>query len=235
MSNLPSPPYYELDDERLTPVLEEVDERLKKLFGRPDFERRPIVDELVLTILSQNTNDRNRDKAFRAMKERYPDWNSVADADEEELVEVLRPAGLAPRKAPRIRNILRSARENGDIEMKYLADMAPQEAEEHLLNMHGVGIKTAYCVLLFSMRHPVYPMDTHVMRVFKRLSLLPSSVNAQKAHRKFSRLVPKGRHEPFHLNVIKLGRKICKARNADCPNCPLSEICHYASEGNREQ
>ena len=235
MSALPSPPYHELSDKKLKKVLAELDERLEEFLGIPDFERRPVVDELVLTILSQNTNDRNRDKAFRAMKNEYSDWSSVADAPEEELVDVLRPAGLAPQKAPRIQNILRNARDAGDIEMQYLADMSAEDAEKHLLQMRGVGIKTAYCVLLFSARQPVYPMDTHVIRIFKRVSLLPSSANVEKAHRKFSRLVDKGRHEPFHLNVIKLGREVCKARKPDCAQCPLSDICSFAGDEASEQ
>jgi len=225
-----SVPSHELSTDGIRKLLLNIGDRLRNVFGQPDVTVRTGLDELVLTILSQNTNDRNRDTAFTAMKSFYSSWEEIAVADQNELVNVLRPAGLAPQKAPRIQAVLRAVLAKGGDDMAFLNDMDDSDAESFLLGLPGVGIKTAYCTLLFSFDRPVFPMDTHILRIFERIGILPERYNVEAMHRMITALVSPGRHKDIHLNVIRLGKTICKARKPDCESCPCLDLCKYAAQ-----
>jgi len=162
----------------------EAHRRLLAHFGKPLWRQPlPPLDELVSTILSQNTNDANRDRAFFALKARYPSWEAVRDAPAEEVIDTIRPAGLANQKGPRIQNVLRQiTAEQGRLTLDYLAEMPPEEAKRHLTRFKGVGPKTAAIVLQFSLGKPAFPVDTHIYRVTGRLGLRPPNLNREQAH-----------------------------------------------------
>ena len=206
-------------------------ELLTGLYGHPLWRQHlPPVDELVSTILSQNTSDTNRDVAFYALKDTYSDWESVMRAPEVEIRDVIRPAGLANRKAPRIQAALeRIHEERGELSLDFLSDMPLSEAKKWLIDIDGVGPKTASIVLLFAFNRPAFPVDTHVHRVTQRLGLVESGVSAEKAHLLLEDLVDEDAYYSFHLNLIRHGREICTARNPKCEQCPLQIHCDYYS------
>lgn len=185
------------------------------------------VAALVNTILSQNTNDRNRDRAFARLRERFPTWEAVRDAPGNELVEAIRPAGLAPTKGPRIQEALRRiTEERGEIELAFLSAMGLEQARAWLLDIPGVGPKTAAIVLLFALGMPAFPVDTHIHRVTRRLGLIPEKSSREQAHKLLERIVPAEIYYPFHINLIEHGRAVCHARSPECERCVLQEHCN---------
>jgi len=186
------------------------------------------LDELVSTILSQNTNDANRDRAYQALRARFPTWEAVRDADLEAVVEAIRPAGLANRKAPRLQNLLREiTRERGGLSLDFLVGLTGEAARQWLTQFNGVGPKTAAIVLLFSLGKPAFPVDTHIYRVSGRLGLRPPKMSAEQAHTHLAGLFPPETYTAAHLNLIRLGREVCQARRPNCPLCPLQSLCDY--------
>ena len=164
--------------------LDRVSQRLLEFFGEPDWhEMLPAVGELVCTILSQNTNDINRDKAYRAMLERYPTWEDVLAADPEELKQTIRIAGLAQQKGPNIQAALQAIKdERGEIDLDWLKSLSIDEARNWLVNLKGVGPKTAAIVMVFALEMPAFPVDTHIYRVTGRIGLRPAKLNVEKTH-----------------------------------------------------
>jgi endonuclease-3 len=209
----------------------EVHNRLLKYFGHPEWRNPlPPMDELVSTILSQNTNDTNRDRAFNTLKERYPTWEQVRDAEEEQVIEAIKTAGLANQKGPRIQNILRQVTgQRGNLDLAFLSDLSADEASAWLMGFKGVGPKTSAIVLQFSLGKAAFPVDTHIYRVSGRLGLRPDKMNADRAHDHLAQLFPPETYYAAHLNIIRLGREICSARNPKCDICPLNDICMYSS------
>jgi endonuclease-3 len=209
-----------------------VHQRLIDFYGHPDWRNPlPPLDELVSTILSQNTNDTNRDRAFISLRNRYPTWEEVRDADSDQVIDSIRTAGLANQKGPRIQNILKEITlQRGSLDLSFLSDMPAEDARNWLLHFKGVGPKTAAIVLQFSLGRPAFPVDTHIYRVTGRLGLRPAKMNADKAHDLLARLFPEDAYYDAHLNLIRLGREICNARNPNCPDCPLNDICDYFAE-----
>jgi len=209
-----------------------VHEALLAHYGPPvQKERRDPLSELIVTILSQNTADVNTERAYRRLRERFPTWEEALAAPVEEIAAAIRVAGLAQIKAPRIRAILADlARERGTLGLDFLADLPVDEARAYLTSLHGVGPKTAACVLLFSLHMPALPVDTHVHRVAGRLGLVPAGTTAERAHALLERLVPEALYYPFHLLFIAHGRTICHARRPACPTCPVSAECDYYRE-----
>jgi endonuclease-3 len=207
----------------------EVYEKLQDYYGYPTWRSPlPPLDELISTILSQNTNDTNRDRAFHALKERFPTWEDVRDADIDLVVDTIRPAGLANQKGPRIQELLKTITvERGSLNIDFLNDLSVEEARSWLLGFKGVGPKTAAIVIQFSLGKPAFPVDTHIYRVTGRLGLRPEKMNAEKAHEHLASLFPPEAYYAVHLNIIRLGREICQARRPECPTCPLQENCHY--------
>lgn len=202
---------------------------LRETYGYPQWRQHlPPVDELVSTILSQNTNDTNRDVAFDALKTRFPTWEAVRDADPEAVVEAVRPAGLANQKGPRIQAALRHLTETqGQITLDFLEQMSVEEAKAWLVSLDGVGPKTAAIVLLFAFNLPAFPVDTHVHRVTGRLGLIGPKVSAERAHDILERIAPPEDYYPLHLNLIRHGREVCHARTPQCAVCPLQGHCNY--------
>jgi endonuclease III len=209
-------------------VIDRILDRLRARYGPPQLHRRlPPLDELVLTILSQNTSDRNCERAYSRLRERFPTWEEVRDAPTAELEAVLRPGGLAAQKAPRIQAVLRELSGGGRPRLDGLARLAPTDAIARLTRLPGVGPKTASCVLLFSLDVPVMPVDTHVHRVAGRLGLIPSATAAGPAHDLLTAATPPARMLEAHLLLIRHGRETCKARRPRCGECVLLDLCPY--------
>ena len=208
----------------------EVLRRLMDFYGQPTWRNPlPPVDELVSTILSQNTNDSNRDRAFESLRLRFPTWEAVRDADPVSVVAAIRPAGLANQKGPRIQQVLREiTSERGSLDLDFLKDLPLEEARAWLMKFKGVGPKTAAIVLLFSLGRPAFPVDTHIYRVTGRIGLRPEKMTVEDAHTHLEKLLPPETYYAAHLNIIRLGREICAARKPACERCPLRSLCKYA-------
>ena len=206
-------------------------ERLMAEWGMPGWNTLPPIDELVNTILSQNTNDRNRDIAFANLKRAYPNWDAVRDAPTDELIECVRCAGLANQKAPRIQNVLRGiSAEHPDYDLSFLKEMSADDAKAWLTKFPGVGLKTASIVMVFSLGMPAFPVDTHIYRVTGRLGLRPKEMDVTDTHALMLTLFDPAVYGPAHINLILLGRRICSARKPNCKGCFLRDICDYAAD-----
>jgi endonuclease-3 len=218
-------------DERMEKVLA-VHDRLLDQYGEPTWRRHlDPVAELVSTILSQNTNDKNRDVAFERLRERFDSWEDVRDGGLDDVIDAIRPAGLANQKGPRIQEALRFiTEERGDLDLEFLADWPVVEAKAWLSSIKGVGPKTAAIVLLFSLGQPAFPVDTHVHRVSQRLGLIGQKASREKAHDELETIVPEAYYYPFHLNLIRHGRQICASRKPKCDECVLRDLCDYYQE-----
>jgi len=201
--------------------------RLLEFYGEPVWRNPlPPVEELVSTILSQNTNDANRDRAFNALRAKYPTWEAVRDAPTGEVVDAIRPAGLANQKGPRIQQVLRQiTAERGGLDLSFLKEMPLEEARSWLMKFNGVGPKTAAIVLCFSLGRPAFPVDTHIYRVTGRIGLRPEKLNVEDAHRYLEKIFPPEAYYAAHLNIIHLGREICGARKPNCLACPVRRQC----------
>jgi endonuclease-3 len=203
--------------------------RLLETYGVPTWrDPLPPVDELVSTILSQNTNDVNRDRAFYALKAHFADWEEIRLAPEVEIIETIRPAGLANQKGPRIKTVLNEIfAERGNLDLSFLADLPLEDARQWLLKFKGVGRKTAAIVLQFSLNRPAFPVDTHIYRITGRLGLRPEKLNLEQTHDLMEQLIDPADYYAGHLNLIRLGRETCHAAKPDCLHCPVSDLCEY--------
>ena len=208
--------------------LRDVSGRLSLRFGRPRRSAHATdpLRNLVLTILSQNTTDANRDRAFATLMERFPAFPHLAAASPKEVEEAIRVGGLARAKAKAILGALsRIHRERGGYSLDFLAGMPLAEARSYLTSFPGVGVKTANVVLLFSFGMEAFPVDTHILRVTKRLGWVPPSADLSRAALLLEPHVPRGESMPLHINLIRLGREICRPRTPLCPGCPLLPVC----------
>ena len=205
---------------------------LLAFYGEPVWRNPlPPVDELVSTILSQNTNDINRDKAFNALRARYPTWEAVRDAPAADVVDCIRTAGLANQKGPRIQQVLNQiTSERGGLDLSFLNYLPLEDARAWLMKFNGVGPKTAAIVLCFSLGRPAFPVDTHVYRVTGRIGLRPEKISVEDAHPYLESIFPPETYYAAHLNIIRLGREICHARKPDCVHCPLLTQCDYGQK-----
>jgi Predicted EndoIII-related endonuclease len=204
--------------------------RLMSVYGEPVWRSPlPAIDELVSTILSQNTNDRNRDMAFYALRRRFATWEQVRDARVDEIIDAIRPAGLANQKGARIKAVLEEiSEERGSLDLDFLGKMPLEEAREWLLHFKGVGRKTAAIVLQFALGRPAFPVDTHIYRVSGRLGMRPAELDVEKTHLFLEAAIDPKLYYAGHLNLIRLGRETCHARKPDCAHCPLNDICPSA-------
>jgi endonuclease III len=216
-------------------------DRLREMYGRPTHEpHSEPVHELVLTMLSQNTSDTNRDVAYAGLRARFSSWEEVRDAPTEEVEEAIRKGGLAPTKAPRIQAVLReisrlnnagtspSAQSGDPIDLDWLRDAPREAALEYLTALPGVGRKTAACVLLFAFGRPEIPVDTHVMRVGGRLALFRPGASFEEAHDEMLAITPPEDAYEFHMNLIAHGRQLCRPAQPRCDECALRRMCPYA-------
>jgi len=207
-------------------------ERLRATYGLPKWKwSGPATDVLIQTILSQNTNDRNSGEGFRRLKAAFPKWGAVEKASPQAVADAIRVSGLANVKSRRIRDILRRIREErGNFSLEFLKRRPPAEARAYLLDIPGVGPKTAACVLVFSFGMPVFPVDTHIHRVSRRLGLIPEKTGAAEAHDLLQALVPDEWVYPFHMLLIRHGRETCHARKPACAECVLLSLCPCGRE-----
>ena len=211
---------------------------LKKAYGsQPVFKKTDPVDELVRTVLSQNTTDKNSLKAFAVLKKNFRSWNGLLKTPMVKIARLIKHAGLANIKAARIKGILAEIKERDQgpvargqgnkISLDFLAKMDVRDSLEYLRSLKGVGPKTAACVLLFSFGKPVMPVDTHIFRVTKRLGLVSKDLKIEEAHERLSAIVPKRLIYEFHLGIIEHGRKTCKAQNPRCGVCVVYGLCKF--------
>jgi endonuclease-3 len=199
-------------------------DRLRTVYGRPSAPPHgdPIA-ELILTVLSQSTNDRNRDVAYTRLRERFPSWEAVRDAPVDEVEEAIRPGGISKVKSVRIQEILRALGE--PLSLDDLPSLGVAEARARLVALPGVGKKTAACVLLFAFGMRDVPVDTHVSRVGARLELFTAGAGFDQLHDEMLALTPPGQELEFHVNLLRHGRRTCHARVPDCPSCALRRMC----------
>jgi endonuclease-3 len=210
--------------------LREAADLLDDFYGRPVLSPRyPPVDELVFTVLSQNTADVNTERTFASLKARFPEWTAARDAPAEEIEAAIALGGLAHTKAPRIKRILEAISERtGAPDLGELDAMTDDEAQAYLVALPGVGPKTAACVLLFALERPVMPVDTHVRRVARRLGIIGEKVTADQAHPLLTDLAgPDDAAQVYsvHVDFVRHGRRICHARRPECGACPLAPMC----------
>ena len=207
-------------------------DRLRLVYGIPLAEPHghPI-GELILTVLSQSTNDRNRDVAYLGLRERFPTWEQVRDAPVDELERAIRPGGISKIKSARIKLILQRITETapgGQLSLDWLPDLPVEEARRYLGSLPGVGRKTAASVLLFALGMRDIPVDTHVTRVGTRLALLRAGASSDELHDTMVAITPPGQELEFHLNLLRHGRRTCYARRPDCWGCALQRVCPSA-------
>lgn len=214
--------------------LDDIEHILDETYGpRKLAPGRDPVATLVSTILSQNTSDINTERAFASLRQRFPAWQDVVDANTNDVVDAIRSGGLANRKAPRIQDALDEIHERyGTYSLDTLDGMELEEAKQALLSIDGVGPKTAACVLLFALGKPALPVDTHVYRVARRLGLIDEATNPVQAHVKLEAMMEgdADRTYRFHVEMISHGRAICHSRKPKCDICPLRSYCEYGAK-----
>jgi endonuclease-3 len=211
-----------------------VRERLREVYGIPLMRPHghPIA-ELILTVLSQSTNDRNRDVAYLRLRNRFPTWEQVRDAPEADVEEAIRPGGISRVKAARIQAILRAISADRreaphELSLDWLPSVALAQARAYLVGLPGVGRKTAACVLLFAFGLREVPVDTHVSRVGTRLGLLRARASSRELHDEMLALTPRGQELELHVNLLRHGRRTCHARLPACERCALARMCPSA-------
>ena len=197
----------------------------------------PIIDELILTVLSQHTSDINRDRAFAGLKQRFASWEEVSAASREAIADAIRAGGIADVKAGRIKVILDEiAKREGSLSLDRLHELDDQEVAGYLCELPGVGPKTAACVLVFSMGRPAFPIDTHVHRIARRLGWIADKASAEQAHDVLAPKVPPDIRYDLHVAFIEHGRRICKPRMPRCSDCAVFDLCEAGprllAEGN---
>jgi len=209
-----------------------VRDRLRLVYGRPLAKPHghPIA-ELILTVLSQSTNDRNRDVAYLGLRERFPTWEDVRDAPVDEIEEAIRPGGISKIKSARITSILRAITDTAPghaVSLDWLPELTVPDAQKYLTSLPGVGRKTAACVLLFALGMRDVPVDTHVSRVGSRLHLFRPGAGFEELHDTMLAITPPGEELELHLNLLRHGRRTCYARRPDCRACALRRMCPSA-------
>ncbi len=218
-----------LEREHLGAKLRKITLLLEKEYGIP--RRSPPgnpLDVLIETILSQNTSDPNRDKAYRKLKARFPRWEDVLEAKTKGIVSAIRQGGLGVQKARRIREILHwIQKRQGKLTLSFLRRMDSEEIKSTIGPLKGVGPKTLHCLLLFGLGREAFPVDTHILRIGKRLGFIPDRMDAEKAHEWMGPLTPRKKSLSLHLNLIRFGRSVCKARKPLCGHCFLSDQCLF--------
>lgn len=222
-------------DEWAAAVLDEkpvgyIIQNLERAYGVPvnEWAGWDVLDMLVAVILSQATSNANSDRTFDALKKRFPTWDAVLRARESTIADTIRLGGLANQKAAVIRNLLRQIKElHGSLTLSFLREMPAQEAARYLTQFRGIGPKTVACTLLFACDVDIFPLDTHIFRILRRVGIIASKCSDDFAHEVMNRLVPQGKFYSFHVNLIRHGRKLCRPRYPLCERCPIVEYCDY--------
>lgn len=206
-------------------------QNLERTFGEPKLSKKsdPLA-MLVNIILSQATSDTNSHRTFENLKKRFKNWDEVLAASESEIADTIRLGGLANQKAKVIKDLLMQIKQtHRSLSLKFVEKMSDEDARDFLQKFRGIGPKTVACTLLFACHKEVFPLDTHIFRVLKRMGILPQKITDVKAHRLLDELVPKGKIYSLHVNLIRLGRKICRPQEPLCHQCPLLEYCDYGA------
>lgn len=208
-------------------IIPEIVRRLRRAYGKAVLPRKlDPLGELIFTVLSQHTSDKNTYPAYESLCTRFENWDAVRRAQVRSITAAIRRAGLANQKAPRIKGILQEVhRREGATTLERLHAMQTDEAAEYLGSLHGVGPKTVACVLLFACGRAVLPVDTHVYRLSKRLGLIEEKLSADRAHEVLGSLVPSRHVLDFHVKLLDHGRAVCKAQKPRCVECVLLDLC----------
>jgi endonuclease III len=204
-------------------------QNLERTYGVPENRRTSDpLDMLIKIILSQATSDTNSERTFAALKKRYPTWDSLLRARTASIATTIRSGGLANQKAAVIKDVLRQINKTrGTLDLSFLQDLSSEEAVNYLSQFRGIGPKTVACTLLFACRKEVFPLDTHIFRILRRVGLIPQSCTDRRAHEIMNRIVPTGKFYSFHVNLIRHGRTLCRPREPLCGRCPIVEYCDY--------
>ena len=207
----------------------DITKQLEIRFGEPKPEGRgQPLSCLIRTILSQNTNDKNRDTAYEALCRKFSTWERVRDASVADIASAIRPAGLSNQKSSRIKNILEWIYTNyGRLDIDFICERNPQTVIDEFMQLKGIGIKTISVVLMISCGVDIFPVDTHVHRICRRIGLVPGTTSAEKTHHLMQPLIPQGKSYSLHMNFLRLGRTICKANKPKCGDCPIQHLCDY--------
>lgn len=204
-------------------------ENLKAAYGMPIPEQGlDPLDVLIETILSQSTTNANSGRAFDNLKRRFPTWEAARNARVSSIEAAIRSGGLARQKSLRIKELLREIyKRRGSLDLPFLRTGPLEEAKQFLASFKGVGPKTVACTLLFACQRPVFPIDTHIFRIARRLGLIPEKCSDEVAHLLMGEMIPKKRYYEVHINLIRHGRKVCRPRDPFCEQCGLVEYCEY--------
>lgn len=208
---------------------------LEELWGNerkpPHLAHEEPLDGLVLTLLSQNTNDKNRDRGFAALKACYPRWDMVAETTREEIADRIRPSGLANTKSERMLLILEKIQDSfGEYSLKELRKWSNEKIRNYLSSLPGIGAKTVACVTLFDLGRPAFPVDTHVSRFCRRMNWVAESLPPAKMQPLLEEWVPPARYLGGHVNIIEHGRRLCRSRNPECGKCPIVLYCPFGKK-----
>ena len=216
----------EIADEK---PFEYIVQNLENTFGEPRLSpKSDLLDMLVKIILSQATTGTNSRRTFQNLKKNFADWEEVSNAVESEIADAIRLGGLADQKAKVIKDLLsRIKKDRKSLSLSFVEKMSDQEALNYLQTFRGIGPKTAACTLLFASHKEIFPLDTHIFRIFGRMGVLPVKISDRKAHELLNELVPAGKFYSLHINLIRLGKEICRPRQPNCEECPLVEYCDY--------
>jgi len=204
-------------------------QNLENTFGEPKLApKSDALAMIIKIILSQATSDVNSHRTYLILRERFTNWEAVLAAEEKEIADAIRLGGLANQKARVIKELLRHLKDlRGRLSLKFIEKLPDDEARDFLSEFRGIGPKTVACTLLFALHKEVFPLDTHIFRILKRMGVLPEKINDTKAHRFLDALVPGGKFYSLHVNLIRLGRQICRPREPLCEQCSLIEYCDY--------
>ncbi len=226
MKSHASPPAELVEHKR---QVKHVTQNLEATYGSPVNDRPDDpLDELILTILSQSTTDTNSRRAFESLKRRFPDWELARRARPSSIAAAIKSGGLANTKSVVIKNALNEIKlRRGELDLSFLKTDPIEHVRLFLTSLAGIGPKTAACVLLFSCNREIFPMDTHILRITKRLGLIPEKCSDEQAHELMEKLIPPKKHYSLHVNLIRHGRQICRPQNPKCDKCSLIEHCEY--------
>lgn len=204
-----------------------VQKRLDAIYGPIHWRPRMVaLDELIFTVLTQHTSDLNAERSYDALRKAMPTWASVIEAETQKIADAIHHGGLSNQKSVRIQKILIEILHRlGHFELEFLSDLPLEEARSWLTSLPGVGPKTAAVVMAFSLKMPAFPVDTHILRVSKRLGLIGRKVSADQAHPIMENMIPSDNRYDMHVLLITHGRQICKARVPQCGRCPLDQEC----------
>jgi endonuclease III len=204
-------------------------ERLFALYGAPDLgNKKDPLEELVFIALSRQTHEKNYTRTWEALRRGFPSWESLRCAEPEIVYEAIKDGGFARQKTAWIQATLERIRDRfGHLSLEALRALPDAEAERILLEMPGVNVKSARCIMMYSLGRDVLPVDTHVQRISERLGLIPEGLSSAAAHEALERIIPAGWRYRFHVGCILHGRRVCKKIGPECRGCVLQSVCAY--------